>query len=66
MSATDDLFRAVRRGTTVREVKALLAAGADIGATDDEGRTVLHVASLHHASNAVLGTMIGLPMEEEE
>ena len=45
MSAMDDLFRAVKRGTTVREVKALIAAGADLTVTDENGQTVLMAAS---------------------
>ncbi len=60
MSATDDLFRAVKRGTTVREVKALIAAGADVSATDENGQTVLMAASDHHASNEVIGAILGL------
>lgn len=60
MSATDDLFRAVRRGTTVREVKALIVAGADVSATDSNAQTPLMVASNHHPSNEVIGTILGL------
>ena len=58
MSATDDLFRAVKRGTTVREVKALIAAGADLTATDEKNQTVLMAASDHHASDEVIGALI--------
>ncbi|MBQ2615257.1 MAG: hypothetical protein IJG51_08015 [Synergistaceae bacterium] len=60
MSATDDLFTAVRRGTTVREVKALIAAGANVSATDNNGQTPLMVASDHRASNEVIGAILGL------
>ena len=55
--ATDALFEAAESGTA-SEVKAALAAGADVGARDKYTNTPLHIAAAYNSNPAAIEVLI--------